>query len=305
MVGCGSLKLTSKLTGLNLYSMYQRSELFFSGFDGAKLFLQKWTAANPVGTVLFTHGQGEHSDCYARLIAGFENSGWNFMGWDLRGHGRSEGLRGYAKDFQDYVLDYHLFLKQALSLTEISSKTIVLLSHSMGALIQTCALLEKPWAELEPQIKAQVLSSPLFGVAIEVPAWKDAGATVLNNFLPKLTLGNEIKNSDLTRDNGVIREYEMDTYRHHRISSAVYLGMKREFPKVLAQASEIKLPTLMHISDRDPVVSSEAALKFFEAFSSSVKQLKIVEGGKHELYNDTGREDVIKTVLDFVNQYKK
>ena len=102
-----------------------------------------------------------------------------------------------------------------------------------------------------------------------------------------------------------IREFELDTYRHGRISSGVYLGFKREFPLVLEKAAEIRLPTFMHISDQDPVVSSEAAMKFFDAISSEKKGLKIVEGGKHELYNDTVRDEVIREVLNFVNQFKK
>ena len=92
------------------YLMYQRSELFFTGHNSAKLFLQKWSKPNAKGTIVFTHGHGEHSDCYHRLITAFESSDWNFIGWDLRGHGRSAGSRGFAIDFSEYVADYHLFL---------------------------------------------------------------------------------------------------------------------------------------------------------------------------------------------------
>lgn len=279
--------------------MYQRSESFFSGHDGIKLFLQKWIHPQAKGTILFTHGQAEHSECYARLIEAFKNQPWNFIGWDLRGHGRSAGIRGYAKDFDDYVLDYHLFFELCSDLPEVKSNPLVLLGHSMGGLIQTCALLEKEMST----VSAQVLSSPLFGVAVEVPTWKDSGANILNAFLPKVTLGNEIKNSDLTRDLDVMREYEQDTYRHNKISSGVYLGMKREFPKILSRASEISLPTMLHISDNDPVVSSSEALKFFELIASDKKGLKIIEGGKHELYNDICRAEVYKAVIDFLKPY--
>jgi alpha-beta hydrolase superfamily lysophospholipase len=279
--------------------MYQRSETFFNGHDGTKLFLQKWINPKAKGTVIFTHGQAEHSECYVRLIDAMENESWNFIGWDLRGHGKSAGIRGYAKDFDDYVLDFHIFINLCKTFSEVSNKPIVLLGHSMGGLIQTCALIEK---KLDG-ISAQVLSSPLFDVSVAVPAWKESGATFLNAFLPKVTLGNEIKYSDLTRDPKVIREYEMDTYRHDKISSGVYIGMKREFPKVQAHASEITLPTLLHISDQDPVVSSPAALKFFDHISSERKELKIVEGGKHELYNDICREEVFKVVIQFLKPY--
>ncbi len=283
--------------------MYTRSESFFNGYDGTKLFLQKWITPNAKGNVLFTHGQAEHSDCYLRLINALEGQGWNFIGWDMRGHGRSEGLRGYAKDFDEYVLDYKIFLDKALCLFEINQKPVVLLAHSMGGLVQTCALSEKK--NFSASLSAQILSSPLFGVAVEVPEWKDKGAGFINSLLPKITLSNEIKNDQLTRDLDVIREYEQDTYRHNRISSGVYLGFKREFQRILSKAGEIQIPTLMHISDKDPVVSSESAIKFFDALASPHKTLKIIEGAKHELYNDTVRVEVFKVVSDFLKQFVK
>ncbi|MBC7465111.1 MAG: lysophospholipase [Bdellovibrio sp.] len=285
--------------------MYERSELFFTGYDGAKLFMQKWSTKNAVGTILFTHGQAEHSDCYHRLIDSFSGTGWSFIGWDLRGHGKSEGLRGYAKDFNEFVSDYSIFLDKCLSLNEVNSKPVLLLGHSMGGLIQTCGLLENKYSEKYPNIAGQILSSPLFGVAIDVPVWKDSGATFINALLPKLTMSNEIKNEQLTRDVEVMREYEADTYRHGRISSGVYLGFKREFPIVLARASEIKLPSFLSVSDSDPVISSEAALKAFDLIDTNIKGLKIIEGGRHELYNDICRQDVFKAVIDFADQFRQ
>lgn len=284
--------------------MYERSELFFTGYDGAKLFMQKWSTKNAVGTILITHGQAEHSECYQRLIDAFAGTGWNFIGWDLRGHGKSEGLRGYAKEFTEYVSDYSIFIDKCLSLNEVNTKPVLLLGHSMGGLIQTCGLLNNKYEQKYPNIVGQILSSPLFGVAIEVPAWKDGGAGLINILLPKLTMGNEIKNEQLTRDIEVMREYEGDTYRHGRISSGVYLGFKKEFPVVMARASEITLPSFLSVSDSDPVISSEAALKVFDLFESSIKGLKIIEGGRHELYNDICRQDVYKPVIEFANQFR-
>lgn len=281
--------------------MYTRSESFFSGYDKTKLFLQKWTTPNAVGTILLTHGQAEHSDCYLRLINALDGQGWNFIAWDLRGHGKSEGLRGYAKDFDEYVLDYKVFLELALGFFDVHSKPVVLLGHSMGGLVQTCALTEKK--HLNDIIAAQILSSPLFGVSVEVPEWKDKGAGILNSLLPKFTLSNEIKNDSLTRDLDVIREYEQDTYRHGRISSGVYLGFKREFARVQSKSQDITIPTLLHISDADPIVSTSSAIKFFDALGSTSKTLKMFEGAKHELYNDTVRAEVFKVVIDFLKQF--
>lgn len=282
----------------------KRSESFFRGYDQTKLYLQKWDAQNSCGTILITHGQAEHSDCYNRLIDGFQKNlsgqNWSFISWDMRGHGKSEGIRGYAKDFDEYVLDYHLFLDECLKIESVNNKPVILLAHSMGGLVQSCALREKRYE----QFKAQVLSSPLFGISQPVPAWKDSGSEILNALLPKLTLGNEITNEQLTRDPDVIKEFEQDTYRHGKISAGVYLGFKREFERIITTAGSITLPTLLHISDNDPVVSTAQAKVFFDNLASTEKELKIYDGGKHELYNDIVRDDVYKVVIDFCNKHK-
>ena len=50
----------------------KRSETFFRGYDNAKLFMQKWEVNSHAATIIFNHGQAEHSDCYHRLINGFQ-----------------------------------------------------------------------------------------------------------------------------------------------------------------------------------------------------------------------------------------
>lgn len=288
-------------------SKYIRSETFFKGYDQSKLFLQTWSHSDAVGTILFSHGQAEHSDCYHRLINGLDKikdiPKWNFVGWDMRGHGQSEGLRGFAKDFDEYVLDYDCFYRESLKIDFVQNKKIVLLGHSMGGLVQTCALSSKKYSTINPQVVGQILSSPLFGVAVTVPQWKDMGANFINQLLPKLTMGNELNNEMLTRDLDVIREYEKDTYRHNKISAGVYLGFKREFQNILSHAQAITLPTLLIMSDSDPVNSSPDALKFFDSIASTNKSLKIFDGAKHELFNDICREEAFKTVSEFLQQF--
>jgi alpha-beta hydrolase superfamily lysophospholipase len=285
---------------------YTRSETFFKGFDHSKLFLQTWSCADAVGTIFFTHGHGEHSDSYHRLISGLDQikdaKKWNFVGWDMRGFGRSDGSRGYAKDFNDYVLDYDLFIKEALKIDFVKNKKIVLFCHSMGGLVQICGLLENKYPEQFTQIIGQILSAPLTGVAVSVPAWKDVGANIFNQLLPKLALGTGLNNEMLTRDPEIIREFERDTYRHLKMSSGVYLGMKDSFQKIFSEAGEITLPTQLIMSDSDPVNSSPEALRFFDLLGSTKKSLKIFDGAKHELINDTCRADVCKTISEFLQQ---
>ena len=285
------------------HSAYNRVEGSFNTFDSTKIFYQGWKPANEKvrATIIITHGQGEHSESYHRVVSHFENKGLEFWGWDLRGHGRSEGIRGYAKSFQDYIQDYGLFLD--LILSKVNRKNpVILLSHSMGGLIQLSGLVLRD----QNEFKAQIVSAPLLGVAVAVPAFKKHGAVLLEKYLPKITLGNEIDNDQLTRDPEIMREFDKDTLRHNKISSGVYLGMINQIEKLTGKASEIKIPTLFQCPEKDPICSTDATRKFSGLMNlSKTKLLVYGDGARHEMYNDIHRAEVFKDMEHFLESQLK
>ncbi len=75
--------------------MITRTEGNFEGHDGAELFYQTWMAPEARGTLVLTHGINEHSESYDRFFSKHvAPRGFNIIGWDLSGHGRSHGKRG-------------------------------------------------------------------------------------------------------------------------------------------------------------------------------------------------------------------
>jgi alpha-beta hydrolase superfamily lysophospholipase len=216
--------------------------------------------------------------------------------WDLRGHGRSEGLRGVVDSFSEYLHDFRALTKHLAAEFELESKKVCLLGHSMGGLVQTASLLK--FSDL-PKISKQVLSGPLFGLSKEVPAFKQVGSIALKIFTPKITTWNEINNEDCSRDPLVIEEYNTDIYRHGRISSGAFLGFYESWRQVFQNIHKIEIPTLMQISDKDPVISSQRAQDFFKDLNCQ-KTLKIYKDRRHEIYNDLGREEVFADLVHFL-----
>ncbi len=281
--------------------MYRRYESSFESFDKTRIFYQGWESADPEAFIIVTHGQGEHSECYHRLVEYFDEQRFSFWAWDMRGHGKSAGIRGYANDFQDYVKDYLKFLEIILKQIP-SGKPIFLLAHSMGALVQNMGLLERSQKEFQ----AQILSAPLFGIAVEVPAFKKMAAEWLQNVLPKITLSTGLKNEMLTRDPDVMREFDKDPLRHDRVSSGVYLGFLKTFPYILEHAGQIQLPTFLLCPEKDPVVSTEATLAWVEKLGSPDKKYLIYgDGARHEMFNDTHRLTVFKDLHDYLSSHLK
>ncbi|HPI40692.1 MAG TPA: lysophospholipase [Pseudobdellovibrionaceae bacterium] len=275
---------------------WTQKESFFEGSKNCRLFFQTWQKPNPKAHILITHGHGEHSECYHRLIDSFKEDSFSFWAWDLRGHGKSEGRRGYAEAFDDYLNDYIFFLNLAFS--QIKTP-IFLLSHSMGGLIQLKTQILNP--NLFTSIQGQCLSAPLLGLALPVPQWKQVGAQYLNQFLPQMTLHNEISNHDLTRDQDVLKEFDRDPLRHNRMSSGVYLGMKESIDLVMSRAAEIQLPTFLQISDSDPIVSVTASKEFIEKIHVQPKSIKLYKDAKHEIFNDIIRSHVFEDLKKNLN----
>jgi alpha-beta hydrolase superfamily lysophospholipase len=275
----------------------QRKEGHFRGFDGTELFYQTWEQPNSCGTIVITHGLAEHSECYQRLVDGLAPHGWSCLGWDMRGHGKSEGKRGAVKAFDDFSSDLKV-LSETLPKLNLP-KPYFLLGHSMGGLVNINAILKFG----EMGYTAATLSSPLLGIAMEVPPLKDMAARFLKSWIPSLTLNNEIIYEDLTHDEAVYSTYDRDPLRHDKISLALYLGMIDTFNWVLLNAPKFKIPVFMQLAGEDRITSRKAAERFFERLGSPRKDLKIYKDYYHEIFNETGRQQVYTDLNNFLKGF--
>jgi alpha-beta hydrolase superfamily lysophospholipase len=275
----------------------KRTEGYFRGHKDYELFFQAWLPPKAIGTLVVTHGLGEHSECYGRLAEGLADSPWNIYAWDLRGHGRSEGKRGVIQDFSDYTTDLKSFLEHLNSIEKKLPR--VLLGHSMGGLVNTRALLEHGPMNL----KALALSSPLFGLTLIVPELKKKAAQILARYVPTFTLYNELSFSDLTRDRRVIEEYTRDPLRHDRSSALLYLQILENADYVLKNASKIELPALIQQAGEDRVVDRKKTHELYEKLGSQDKELIVYEGFKHEIFNEVGRDRVFRDLKKWLERW--
>lgn len=273
-----------------------RKEFLFEGSRGHKLHGVLVDADAPQGLLCITHGQGEYTGSYHRLIRALEPLNLRILLWDMYGHGKSQGKRGTVPDVEVFVEDQARFLDLAET-HAVTNGPIFYLGHSLGGLVLTECLLKNE--SFKPQ--AVVLSSPFFGLGLEVPLIKDLAALAMGKLFPSITMGNEISDSNLTRDPDVLEEYSKDMFRHHRISPIVYLGALTAQRYVMNRAAHFKHPLLMQIPEKDLVVSSEKNKIFFEHCRSKLKELKVYPGRKHEIYNDLEREEVFADLIHFLS----
>ncbi len=277
----------------------RRLETHIKSSQGHELYLQTWTPDEVRGRFLITHGQAEHSECYQRLAETLASDGWLVYAWDLIGHGRSEGRRGYVDEFRTYVKDLKAVIDH-LRRVESFNEPFILFSHSMGGLITLEALLDE---ELGP-ITAAVFSSPALGFSVQVPSYKKLLAQLALQVFPQLTMYNEVSYNVLSRDVEMLKSYEKDTLRHSRISSAVFFGFLEGFERLSNEAHQIQVPIFFQLSGEDQLTSTSAAKAVFEKMNHPKNRIEIYHDSFHEIYNDLDREQVISDLKEYINSFR-
>lgn len=280
--------------------MSKQYESRFKGRNSKDLFFQSWVSDTADRTIVVTHGLAEHSECYSEFANEMLNDGYNVYAWDLQGHGRSEGKRGFVADFQDFVADLECFVDVVRNDIP-DGQPIILFGHSMGGLITLLYHLYQPQS---PDVQALCLSSPALGYAIEVSAFKDTLAKFSNRFFPSLTLYNEIRYSDLTHDQDKLSSYPMDSLRHDKVCAAIYLGMMQGFDHVFAHVKDIHLPVLFQLGGQDRIVSTSKSKELFEQIDVENKLLEIYADSFHEIFNDQERDICFKDLKNFLRTVK-
>ena len=279
---------------------YENREFFMKTPSSTELFLQSWSKpeTSPRALVFITHGLCEHSQCYAPLARSLCDQGFLVYAWDMQGHGRSTGKRGFVENFNDFSKDLISMIKKVQKTLDASPPLpFHLLGHSMGALVTLQALLKKSC----PKITSITLSSPALGLSMSVPSVKKIMARWLNQFWPSFTLSSGISYQFLSRDPKMMETYMKDPLRHSKISAPLFLGMMAAMKHVPKQIHKLKTPVFFQLAGKDRVVDTQSSLHLFEAIQGP-KKLKLYKESYHEVYNDTNKEETIKDLGDFLNK---
>ncbi len=255
---------------------------------GVKTFL--WPAEQERAAILLTHGFGEYSARYHRLIAELNKGGHSVYTYDHRGHGQSDGARAVA-DMAHLVQD-HITLREALRTLNVP---LFAFGHSMGGLITAASYLQDPRGAT-----GVVLSSPALLVGVNEPAWLKAVGRVLARVRPGLPL-TVLPTGGLSRLAEEVSAYEGDELMYHgKVPVLTAISMLQLSESLWARAPGWTLPTLIVHGDADQLADVNGSRRFDREISSADHTYIEVPGGYHELFNDTVREEMTSRLLDWL-----
>ena len=117
------------------YLAPRKEEIYIKRHDGLRLYCAVYTADDPVGIVLISHGFTETADKYTEMIYYFLRSHFHVLAWDQTGHGRSSRL---VDDPSLVHIDhYQRYVKDLVRVARIGQHffpdlPLYLFGHSMG-----------------------------------------------------------------------------------------------------------------------------------------------------------------------------
>jgi alpha-beta hydrolase superfamily lysophospholipase len=274
------------------------TELTLKSNDSLTLIGRQWTpAAAARGVVTLIHGIGEHVGRYSHVAAALNQAGYAMLGYDLRGHGRSEGRRGFTPSYDAYLDDIDLFLGEARA--RFPGKPIFLYGHSLGGNLVLFYGLQR-----KPELAGVVASSPQLRLAFKPPAWKTTMGRLMFNLWPGFSMPSGLELAALSRDPEVVRAYAADPLVHDRVSARLGIGLIDVGNWLLDHAAEWSLPLLVFAGNADRLTSSEASREFAAKVRGDFT-LKIWDGLYHETHNEPEQSDVIGLMVRWIQDHTR
>lgn len=236
--------------------------------------------------LVVTHGIGEHMGRHRYLTDLFGHA-LNIVYYDLRGHGKSGGERADVADFSMFMQDLDEllhFLRQ-----EFRMQRWMLFGHSMGALI-SCGFLQSKAQELEAPYPHKVfLSAP--PVALSGPGGtfaRLAPARVVDALaaLPfGMKLAGLVDLRALSHDPRVQGAYVSDPLNALKLHTRLVTGLAQSSKRVFSAPLNLRCPAFVAVGSEDRIVHVPSVEEYFSFVEKGV-QLKVIEGGFHELHNE-------------------
>lgn len=256
----------------------------FAGTEG-RIAFRGWELARPRYLCLLAHGYGEHMGRYDYVGATLQSHGAAVYGPDHIGHGHSDGDRALITDFEHVVSDLHSVAELATSAHP--GLPVVLIGHSLGGLI--AARYTQRYAE---ELRALVLSGPVLG------EWPEATDLLALPAIPD----DPLDSSTLSRDLSVGSAYVRDPLVYHGpFKEQMLRAIAGTLHVVNTGASLGDLPTLWLHGDADTLVPLRGSTLGIEALAPAKLTTRIYGDARHEVFNETNRDQVLGDVTSFID----
>lgn len=279
-----------------------QSEKQYTDPWGVVITYDEYLVKKPRAVIQIAHGLGEHAARYAGLAAALNSAGFSVYAPDERGHGRT-GVQQWGGDLSKLG---HLGpggLRTAIAnitqmtniIREANPKVpVVLLGHSWGSLMGQILINDHAG-----DYDAVILS----GTAYRVPGFMEAGDLNRKFKVPGGT-GHEW----LSRDPEVWRAFKADPWCFDAKTMQLF-GVPDTLRLIgVPSKSMAEVPILIIIGERDSLGGEKSVKKLADAYLAAGQNdvtVTIYPDGRHELFNEINKQEVIDDLIAWVDDRVK
>jgi len=242
--------------------------------------------------VIFVHGRGEHIQRYSNWAGLFNEALIGFAGVDLPGHGRSDGKRGHIKSYTLTDEMINILLDECRK--TFPGVPLFLYGHSLGGGIVLDYLIRR-----DPGVRGAIVTSPWLKLAFEPEESVVRLATMMRKVFPALIMSARLVVEHLSREQKVVDAFKNDPLNHNKISLSLFHSAVSAASNALKNAASLNIPLLLMHGADDHICSAEGSIEF--ASKTKMAELKLWDGGYHELHNDLFRHEVFNYIITWIN----
>ena len=270
--------------------------------DRTTFFIQGWEPnhGRPKAFIALIHGLGEHTTRYVHVGAALTESGYALAGFDLRGHGRSGGLRGHSDSLDVYMQDIRAFFR--LMTHRYPDMPHFLYGHSLGGLLALAYAIQYGGG-----LKGVMVTGPGLRSSLQEQKAKIAMVRLLGSLLPTLTVHSGLNAATISRDPEIVEAYRNDPMVHYNASLGFGKAGLNAIDLCFARAKEFPAPLLMMHGKEDKIAYSSGT----EEFAKRVREaggdvtLKLWDGLYHEVHNEPEKAEVFQFMIAWLDNHLK
>jgi alpha-beta hydrolase superfamily lysophospholipase len=274
----------------------------YPGADGTSIAAFRWAQEGvaPRAILQIAHGMGEHARRYIRPLEPMMAAGFVLYAEDHRGHGYTapsrEALGDFGADGAEAVIDDMARLT-AIARGEHPGLPLILLAHSLGSFFAQAYVFDHGG-----EIDGLVLSGTAAFGDRSVPP-RPGG--------PNSGYANPRTDYDwLSRDEAEVDAYIADplcgfSRQPSAAESFARVGARLSDPAEIARIPK-DLPLYIFVGNKDPINRDLALLHplvdRYRAAELTDLEVKIYPEGRHEMLNETNRDEVVADLLAWLNR---
>lgn len=244
----------------------------------------------PRGGVTLVHDAGDHGGRYLAAARAFAERGWAVALPDLRGHGRSEGVRGHSAGRLEVFRDLQSIQDHLAYRLPDAPKLLV--GQGLGALYAAAFALERPGA-----IAGLALLAPTWEPRYEPPAAPKGLRKLFARVGPESAGRTGTTAAALTSDVAAQRAWDADEHAHDAITLRAVEEARALARLVREGLSELDLPVLVLHGAQDALAPPAVS----RGLQGARLEVDVLEGARHDLLHEADGDRTAQRIADWLD----